>query len=373
MRKNNRSFWNILFSRCSVFCFSTTFLIFLKKKKVEYIWLSSFHIKLAQMPATTGLHDSGPQDWYRDIPIITKILVSTTLLLTLFSVFGIVSAYNLVYLWPQIYNNFQIWRLFTAVLYAGPFSFNFAMHLYMLYSFSLRYEANIINTGARGSAADYLWMLMICSAVLWIVGYIFAIGVLSEPLLFAIIYLWSRHEPNSMASIFGFQFKAVYTPWMYCAFRLLMGNPVAGILIGIATGNCDVCISPNACLICGSILFQDMCISFWWKCFLIPTELTLCALPSSALAWCRGSWGPRSRLCRLRTNRPGLLEATACFTGAVTIGGAEEPWEQTSGHLKRSLAWAVLWALCLAFKYIQSATAGFPVSCNECERKFRDS
>jgi hypothetical protein len=108
--------------------------------------------------------------------------------------------------------------------------------LYMLYSFSLRYEANIINTGARGSAADYLWMLLIFSVTLWFFDYIFEVFILSEPLLFAIMYVWSRHEPNSMASIFGFQFRAIYMPWMYCAFRLLMGHSIAGILLGIATG-----------------------------------------------------------------------------------------------------------------------------------------
>jgi Derlin-2/3 len=211
-------------------------------------------------PAATRLHDSGPQDWYRDIPIITKILVTATFSLTLFSDhrFGILPSYNLVLLWPQIYNNFQIWRLFTAVVYAGGFSFAYAMHLYMLYSFSLRYEANTINTGARGSAADYLWMLLIFSVTLWFLGYIFAMFVLSESLLFAIMYVWSRHEPNSMASIFGFQFRAIYMPWMYCAFRLLMGDPIVGILLGIATGIVLMfCISLcNPYLMYGTILFR---------------------------------------------------------------------------------------------------------------------
>ena len=35
----------------------------------------------------------------------------------------------------------------------GPFSFNFAMHTYVLYENSRRYESNPYNTGGGGSSA----------------------------------------------------------------------------------------------------------------------------------------------------------------------------------------------------------------------------
>lgn len=187
-------------------------------------------------PTTTGLRDAGPQDWYRDIPIITKLLLTTTFLLGAFTTFGILSPYSLVLMWPMIFNKFEIWRLFTSALFAGQFSFPFAIHLYMLYNFSLRYEANIISTGARGTAADYLWMLLICTSVLWAFGYIFDFAVLSGSLLFSILYVWSRNEPDSLASIFGFKFKAIYLPWMYIAFKILVGDSFVGLLLGIAAG-----------------------------------------------------------------------------------------------------------------------------------------
>lgn len=185
-----------------------------------------------------GVNDAGsPQDWFRDIPIITKILLVSTFLSGALVTFKMIAPMSLVYIWPMVYERFEIWRLFTAAAFAGGFSFNFLIHCYMLYQNSLRYEMNAYNTGARGTSADFLWMILCSLAVLWILGYVFEIAVFSEPLLFVIMYVWSRREPEAQANIFGFKFKAIYLPWMYVALRLLMGNPIVGPLVGIATGS----------------------------------------------------------------------------------------------------------------------------------------
>ena len=191
------------------------------------------------MPANVaGVNDAGsPQDWFRDIPIITKILVVSTVLSAAVVSFGLIAPHSLIFYWPTIYEKFEIWRLFTSVVFAGPFKFPFLMHTYMLYQNSLRYEQNAFNTGARGTSADFLWMILFCTGILWVVSYVFDRHVLSEPLLFVIMYVRSRREPEALANIFGFKFRAIYLPWVYVAFRLLIGESIVGPLIGIAVGH----------------------------------------------------------------------------------------------------------------------------------------
>ena len=185
-----------------------------------------------------GTVDGGgtPQEWFRDLPAVTKILFTSTLLSAACTTFNLIGPASLVFIWHAIYQNFEIWRIFTAFTFAGTFSFPFAMHLYMLYQNSLRYEMNPFNTGARGTSADFLFMLIFSMGVMCVLGYLFNIMVLSGPLLYVIMYAWSRKEPETQTNIFGFKFKALYLPWVYIALQVLMGNDPTGPLLGIGCG-----------------------------------------------------------------------------------------------------------------------------------------
>jgi hypothetical protein len=184
-----------------------------------------------------GVRDAGsPQDWFRDVPIITKILLVSTLFFAGTTSFKLIPGQALVFFWPVIYEKFEIWRFFTSYVFAGGFSFPFVMHLYMLYQNSIRYEASPFNTGARGSAADYLWMLLFSLIPISFLAYVFELPLLSEPLLFLIMYVWSRREPEARSNFFGIQFAGIYLPWVYVALRLLMGVSMVGPLIGISSG-----------------------------------------------------------------------------------------------------------------------------------------
>ena len=74
-------------------------------------------------------------------------------------------------------------------------------------------------------------------AVLSFLGYIFQTPVMSEPILYVIMYVWSRREPEALLNIFGFKFQSLYLPWVYIAIRLLMGGAISLPLIGIAVGH----------------------------------------------------------------------------------------------------------------------------------------
>lgn len=80
-------------------------------------------------------------------------------------------------------------------------------------------------------------MILFSMFVLLIIGYYFDIFILSEPILYVIMYVWSRKEPDTMSNIFGFKFKSIYLPWVYVGIRMLMGGSVIGPLVGIAVGH----------------------------------------------------------------------------------------------------------------------------------------
>lgn len=185
-----------------------------------------------------GVGDGGTfQDWFNSVQLITKIFLVSTLLLGAMLTFGFTTDYDVILDWVKIRHKFQIWRLFTGCVYCGKFSFNFAMHTYILYENCRRYELSPFNTGAGGNTADFLWLILLSVTILLVIAYIFDMLVISEPILYVIIYVWSRREPESISNIFGFKFKALYLPWAYCAMRLVMGGSITEPLIGIAVGH----------------------------------------------------------------------------------------------------------------------------------------
>lgn len=188
------------------------------------------------------------QDWYRNIPFVTKVLVTSTVLLGGLMSFNIVNPLDLILDWNMIWKKFHIWRLFTPFIFAGGFSFNFLMHVLVLFENCRHYEINPFNTGAGGSSADFLWMITLGIIQLSIIGYFMDVSVLSESLLFMIMYVLSRREPESIRNIFGFKFKALYLPWVYVGLRLLMGGSIALPIIGIVVGHAYffvIEVSPN--------------------------------------------------------------------------------------------------------------------------------
>ena len=68
-------------------------------------------------------------------------------------------------------------------------------------------------------------------------GYFLKIPVLSSALVFMILYVWSRRNPETPMNFFGFRFKGFYIPWVMLAFSVLIGNSPVMDLLGIAAGH----------------------------------------------------------------------------------------------------------------------------------------
>jgi hypothetical protein len=189
-----------------------------------------------RQPAQVGGGDS-VSDWFKEVPLVTKILVTGTVASATLVTFGVLSEFTFLFVFELIYKKFNYWRLFFPFIYCGKFSFPFAMHAYVLYENCRRYEQNPFNTGGGGNSADFLWMILIGMAVLCVVAYYFQLIIMSEPLLYMIMYVWSRRDPDLVLNMYGFKFKALYCPWVYVLIRVVMGGSPTDPLIGIAVGH----------------------------------------------------------------------------------------------------------------------------------------
>jgi Derlin-2/3 len=189
------------------------------------------------------------QDMYRNIPFVTKVLVTSTVLLATGITFNMINPVDVVLDYQYLVKKFHIWRLFTPFIFAGPFSFNFLMHTVVLYENCRNYEVNPFNTGGGGTSADFLWMVIMGMLVFIVIGIYLEIYVMSEAILFMILYVWSRRDPTSIRNIFGFRFQGLYLPWIYVGIRLLMGSSIAMPIIGIVVGHAyyfAIEVMPNA-------------------------------------------------------------------------------------------------------------------------------
>jgi Derlin-2/3 len=107
---------------------------------------------------------------------------------------------------------------------------------------SARYGVFLEQQTFAGRTADFLWMLLITGGVLLPVPTLFP-SVSFSPfagasLAFALLYLWSRENPNANTSIMGMvSMKAFYLPWGMMALTMVMGGSVVPDFLGVMAGH----------------------------------------------------------------------------------------------------------------------------------------
>ncbi|CAF3107977.1 unnamed protein product [Rotaria sp. Silwood2] len=158
--------------------------------------------------------------WYKSIPPITRVWFTGAIIVPVSARLGLVRPQNLVLFIQPIIQNFQIWRLITAVLFY-PMSFNYLINLYFLYQYSSRLETSTFN----GKPADYifcLFFLWICNII---VGGILSLYVLMDALILSVMYIWCQLNKEVIMSFwFGMQFKAMYMPWVLMLFSWIISG-----------------------------------------------------------------------------------------------------------------------------------------------------
>lgn len=170
------------------------------------------------------------QDMLREVPPITKVLCGSSVLLQILVYVQAISKFDLYFSVNLIFSQFQIWRLFTNLIYVGePGIFTF-FSILMLYRCSKRLEEHTF----RNKTADYLFFLLLGSTIMSICGALAGFPSLSRSFFTMVLYLWSRYNRNVVLVIFGFvPMKAPYITWFFIVFDIMIGESVALDILGI--------------------------------------------------------------------------------------------------------------------------------------------
>lgn len=92
-----------------------------------------------------------------------------------------------------------------------------------------------------GRIADFVWMVLLCVGVLLPIPVLvpsIQIPFFGPSLVFTLLYLWSRENPNANTSIMGMiTMKAFYLPWGMLGMGLVMGQDPVPDLLGILAGH----------------------------------------------------------------------------------------------------------------------------------------
>lgn len=151
--------------------------------------------------------------------------------------FNLLSPQSLALFPPFIFQQYQVYRLFTSYFYFGPLSlqFLFAMGLLLQYGRSL--EGEYYSNSGR-NRMDFIWTLFLGWLVftplfIWVFPLYFPAGIMVS----FVGYLWSRRDPFRPISVYGFTLKAWHTPLVFIFFDLVMQNPLLPTFLAIGVGH----------------------------------------------------------------------------------------------------------------------------------------
>lgn len=185
----------------------------------------------------------GPQDWFQSLPVVTQYWLGATAVITIAANFNIIESHQTLFVWSKIQSNLELWRVFTCFCYAGGFSFPTVFKIYMQVIMSRQYEkSNPYNTGAGGGTADYIFALIFAAIVTMltyplVVPFLPMMPSFHNNLVFFVVYVWSKRNPEAQGNIWGFPIPAPYFPWAYIALSMFTGAPFNDMLHGLAVGH----------------------------------------------------------------------------------------------------------------------------------------
>lgn len=150
----------------------------------------------------------------------------------------------------------------------GGFGLSFVFHVLTLYQNSRNYEMNPYNTGAGGTSADMLYMIILGMIASILIDQFIIHIFYAEALLFTIVYVYSRRDPTSIQSLYGFKFKTIYLPWMFLLIKLVMNNPLTSCIVGKLTIFIKYCI----------IISSYLCVSVYSYIYIICLSIYFISL-----------------------------------------------------------------------------------------------
>eukprot|EP00755_Sulcionema_specki_P022268 Sspe_Gene.76103::Locus_47551_Transcript_2_2_Confidence_0.750_Length_873::g.76103::m.76103/K13989/DERL2_3; Derlin-2/3 len=171
--------------------------------------------------------------WWNSLKPVTKFSICACLFLTITASLDMIHMQHYFLIWPRIFQLGEIWRLPTSLFFLGrfglPFMFNFA--------FFIIYQKRLEEETFDGRIADHVWMMVIISIPLFLLGYYFEMFLVSFSFSMSIVWVWCKKNESAMLSFYGFAFKAATFPWILTLIHLLMGGGLIQDVVGILAGH----------------------------------------------------------------------------------------------------------------------------------------
>jgi len=196
-----------------------------------------------------------PVAWFTQLPPLTRTWLGAATGITALVTLDFIPAHRLLFDWDGICHRLEIWRFATSFCYCGGRlnEFHVLILLYLIHNHGKGYELNPFVTGG-GRAADAAFTFLFCTATILltfpVINYYgplllpdrYAYKVVVYPLftrtlVYAILYLWSRRNPNARIQLNFIPVQGRYLPFAYIGFSLALGNRLNELLHGILVGH----------------------------------------------------------------------------------------------------------------------------------------
>jgi hypothetical protein len=171
--------------------------------------------------------------YIKQVKPVTRYYMGLCFLMSFCVTYKIVSVFAVLLDWKEVWNNYQVWRIFTSFFFAGGFSMSYIFTMMMIY-----WGINSIETYFDKRQADLATLLFFNAFVALFFAWLADdCLVMQDKFIFSLIYVWSKLVPDQPTAIWGFQFKSCHLPWVLMAYHLLTGHNPFSDLIGVAAGH----------------------------------------------------------------------------------------------------------------------------------------
>mmetsp|Transcript_6631 Transcript_6631/g.13453 ORF Transcript_6631/g.13453 Transcript_6631/m.13453 type:complete len:283 (+) Transcript_6631:82-930(+) len=188
-------------------------------------------------PQIGSLHgqDIGLQSWWTSVPAVTRFMLFFVASEFLGTVARFISLRKLLLLWDNVIFNFEIWRPLTALFTFGQPDIWVVLMIYEFYHYSSQVEKNEF----LGNVAEYVWMLVVCAGLLFIVSVVISpMPVLGLPMSCAIMQYWGMRNKTQQVKVLIVKIPGAYVAWGRVALVILVYGVVPWFMIyGIMAGH----------------------------------------------------------------------------------------------------------------------------------------
>ncbi|KAG5506987.1 hypothetical protein JKF63_05733 [Porcisia hertigi] len=174
-------------------------------------------------------------DWFNQLGVVTRVSLVASVGLSAACSLNVVGVGSVI-LTSEAVTSLQVWRLVTAALYLGNFSFPWLMTVAMFAT----YVKNNEESDFKGKTADMVYMFLLLVSALSAAGLFFNVYVTSFSFLMALCWIFCKRHPERELTLFGFAFHSSVFPWVLMALHLVMGQGVFADILGIVTGHAYV-------------------------------------------------------------------------------------------------------------------------------------